>query len=209
MVDILIADDHAVVRSGLKQFLATTDDLQIVGEAATAQALFDLLDKVECDVVLLDICLPDLNGLEALKRIKREKPNLPILIFSMLDEDDFAIPAINDGASGYLSKDCPPEQILNALRMVATGAHYITPRMAEKFLAGTVSNGKKLPHDSLSPREMAVLLLVSQGVGSKNIADRLNLSVKTISTYRSRVLTKLGLHSNADLTRYVLEKKLG
>jgi DNA-binding NarL/FixJ family response regulator len=209
MVDIVVVDDHAVVRSGLKQFLASTEDLQIVAEAATAEEFFALLDKQACDVVLLDISLPDLNGLEVLKRIKREKPSLPVLIFSMFAEDEFAIPAINDGASGYLGKDSEPAQILAALRTVAAGNHYISPQLAERLLTGTASPGKKLPHEMLSPREMDVLLLLSRGMALKKIADQMDLSVKTVSTYRSRLLEKLGLHSNAEIARYVLEKKLG
>jgi two-component system, NarL family, invasion response regulator UvrY len=209
MVDVLVADDHAVVRSGLKQFLASTEDLKIVAEAASAEELFALLRKVKCDVVLLDISLPDLNGLEVLKRIKHDHYALPVLIFSMFSEDEFAIPAINDGASGYLSKDSPPMQILTALRTVASGVRYVSPRLAEKLLTGTVSHGKKLPHEILSPREMGVLLLMSQGMPLTKIAGELYLSVKTVSTYRSRILEKLDLHSNADLIRYVLEHKLG
>lgn len=209
MVDVIVADDHAVVRSGLKQFLASTEDIKIVAEAATAEELFTLLRKVRCDVVLLDISLPDLNGLEVLKRIKHEKPALPVLIFSMFSEDEFAVPAINDGASGYLSKDSPPAQILTALRTVGSGVRYVSPGMAEKLLNGAVPHGRNLPHESLSPREMNVLLLLSQGVPLTKIGEKLYLSVKTVSTYRSRILEKLNLKSNADLIRYVLEHKLG
>ncbi len=209
MADILVADDHAVVRSGLKQFLASTGDLRIVAEAATAAELFGLLHEVACDVILLDINLPDLNGLEALKRIKSEKPNLPVLIFSMFSEDEFAIPAINDGASGYLSKDSSPDQILVALRTVATGTHYLSPTLSEKLLAGNTGTGVKLLHETLSPREMEVMLLLTRGTPLKKIAAQMDLSVKTVSTYRSRILDKLGLHSNPELTRYVLEHKLG
>lgn len=209
MVDVLVADHHAVVRSGLKEFLASTNDLHIVGEAGKASELFELLKHVACDVVLLEINLPDLNGLEVLKHIKRERSNLPVLIFSVFSEDDFAIPAINDGASGYLTKDCPPEQILMALRTIATGARYFTPRLTEKLLAGTVSAGRKMPYETLSQRERDVMLLLSEGMATKKIADNMNLSVKTISTYRSRLLKKLGLDSNAGLTRYVIEQKLG
>lgn len=209
MVDVIIADDHAVVRSGLKQFLASTEDLKVVAEAATAGELFSLLATVKCDVVLLDISLPDLNGLEALKRIKCSRPMLQVLIFSMFSEDDFAVPAISNGASGYLSKDSPPAQILAALRTVACGAHYVSPNLAEKLLTGTVAPGKKLPHETLSPREMGVLLLLCQGVPLTKIAEQQYLSVKTVSTYRSRILEKLDLQSNAELIRYVLEHKLG
>lgn len=209
MIDVIVADDHAVVRSGLKQFLASTEDLQVVAEAATAEALFALLNKVSCDVILLDINLPDLNGLEALKRIKSKNANLPVLIFSIFSEDEFAVPAINDGASGYLSKDSSPDQILMALRTVATGAHYVSSTLAEKLLAGKLDTGTKLLHENLSHREMEVLLLLTQGTPLKKIADKMNLSVKTVSTYRTRILEKLGLHSNAEITRYVLEHKLG
>ena len=209
MLNVVVADDHAVVRSGLKQFLASTEDLAIVAEAASAQELFAVLERTACDVVLLDISLPDLNGLEVLKRIKRERPALPVLIFSMFSEDEFAVPAINDGAAGYLSKDSPPAQILAALRTVAGGAHYVSPALAERLLTGTASAGKKLPHETLSPREMRVMLLLSQGMPLTKIAGQLFLSVKTVSTYRSRLLEKLNLTSNADLIRYVLEHKLG
>ena len=209
MVDVLVADHHAVVRSGLKEFLGSTNDLHIVGEAGTACELFELLKCIACDVVVLDINLPDMNGLEVLKRIKRERSDLPVLIFSVFSEDDFAILAMNDGASGYLAKDCPPEQILMALRTIATGARYFTPRLTEKLLAGTVSTGRKMPYETLSQRERDLLLQLSEGVATKKIASNMNLSVKTISAYRTRLLKKLGLDSNAGVTRYVIEQKLG
>ena len=209
MVDVLVADHHAVVRSGIKEFLGATNDLHLVGEAGTACELFELLKRVACDVVLLEINLPDMNGLEVLKRIKRERSDLPVLFFSIFSEDDFAIPAINDGASGYLTKDCPPEQILMALRTIATGARYFSPRLTEKLLAGTVNTGRKMPYETLSQKERDLLLLLSEGMATKKIASSMNLSVKTINTYRSRLLKKLGLDSNAGVTRYVIEQKLG
>jgi two-component system, NarL family, invasion response regulator UvrY len=209
MIDIVVADDHPVVRSGLKQFLASTDDIKVVADAGTAGEVLALLDNVACDVVMLDVNLPDMNGLEALKRIKRGRPGLPVLIFSMLDEEQFAIPAINNGASGYLSKDSPPDQILVALRTVAGGGHYVGPALAEKLIEGQVDHGRKLPHDTLSPRELSVMLFLSKGTPLKRIASSLGLSVKTVSTFRARALAKLDLHSNADLIRYVLEHKLG
>lgn len=209
MVKILIADDHAVVRGGLRQFLASTEDFDIVAEAATGQEALDMVRSSGCEVVLLDITLPDLNGLEVLKRIKQVKPTLPVLIFSMFSEDEFALPALNAGASGYLNKDSPPNQILAALRTVISGARYVSPTLAERLLAGTVNAGKRLPHEALSQRETAVLLLLSKGVPLTQIADQLHLSVKTISTYRARILEKLDMHSNAEITRYVLQHKLG
>jgi len=209
MVRILIADDHAVVRGGLRQFLAGTEDLEIAAEAATGDAALALVRTDDWDVVLLDIALPDLNGLEVLKRIKRERPDLPVLIFSMFSEDEFAIPALNAGASGYLNKDSPPSQILAAIRTVVDGARYVSPTLAEKLLSGTTSPGRKLPHETLSEREMGVLLLLSKGVSLTSIGERLHISVKTVSTYRARILEKLGVQSNAELTRYVLQHKLG
>jgi DNA-binding NarL/FixJ family response regulator len=209
MIRILIVDDHSVVRSGIRQFLSGTADLEITAEAANGQDGLALALKGDFDVVVLDVTLPDINGLEVLKRIRHKKPTLPVLIFSMLSEDDFAIPALGGGASGYLSKDSSPEDILNAIRTVASGARYVSSFLAEKLLSGNVETGQKLPHDILSWREMEVLLLLSKGVSLTNIGKQLHLSVKTVSTYRSRILGKIGLASNAELTRYVLEQKLG
>lgn len=209
MVRILIADDHAVVRGGLRQFFASTSDIEVSAEAATGAEALALAQTRNCDIVLLDIALPDLNGLEVLRRIKHAQPTLPVLIFSMFAEDEFALPALNAGASGYLNKDSPPSQILTAIRTVVSGARYVSPALAEQLLAGTVSSGKRLPHESLSKREMTVLLLLSQGISLTEIGERLHLSVKTISTYRARILAKLGVSSNAEITRYVLLHKLG
>lgn len=209
MIKILIADDHAVVRSGLRQFLAATEDFEIAAEAATGGEVLALLESVQPDVVLLDITLPDLNGLEVLKRIKQTRHGLPVLIFSMFSEDEFALPALNAGASGFLNKDSPPAQILIAIRTVVGGTRYVSPALAERLLAGTVSTGIRQPHETLSDREMAVLLLLSKGVSLTKIGEQLHLSVKTISTYRARILEKMAMHSNAEITRYVLQHKLG
>ena len=209
MINILIVDDHAVVRSGIRQFLAGTDDLEVVAEAESGEAGLALVLQGNFDVIVLDVTLPDMNGLEVLKRIRRKKPKQPVLIFSMLAEDDFAIPALEVGASGYLSKDSAPDQILMAIRMVAGGGRYVSSSLAEKLLAGTVNKGQQASHDTLSWREMEVLLMLSRGVPLTGIGKQLHLSVKTVSTYRARILKKLGEESNAGLTRYVLEHKLG
>jgi two-component system, NarL family, invasion response regulator UvrY len=206
---ILIVDDHAVVRGGLRQFLANTDDLEIAAEAETGFDALALIPGGEWDLVLLDMSLPDLNGLEVLKRIKRMRPNLPVLIFSMFSEAEFAIPALEAGASGYLNKDSPPYQILAAIRTVVEGARYVSPSMTELLLSGVTSSSPKAPHETLSRREMEVLLLLSKGVTLTRIGDSINVSVKTVSTYRTRILEKLGVKSNAELTRYVLQHKLG
>jgi DNA-binding NarL/FixJ family response regulator len=209
MTNILIVDDHSVVRSGIRQFLAGTPDLAVTAEAANGQDGLMLALQGNFDAVVLDVTLPDINGLEVLKRIRRKKPNLPVLIFSMLAEDDFAIPALGSGASGYLSKDSAPEDILLAIRTVAGGTRYVSSSLAEKLLSGSIATGQALAHDALSWREMEVLLLLSKGVSLTNIGKQLHLSVKTVSTYRARILEKLSLASNAELTRYVLEHKLG
>ena len=209
MKRILIVDDHAVVRGGLRQFLANTDDLEIAAEAATGFDALALIPGGDWDLVLLDISLPDLNGLEVLKRIKRMRPNLPVLIFSMFSEAEFAIPSLDAGASGYLNKDSPPYQILTAIRTVVDGARYVSPTLAETLLSGVTSSGPKAPHEALSRREMEVLLLLSKGFTLTRIGDSIHVSVKTVSTYRARILQKLGVQSHAELTRYVLEHKLG
>ena len=209
MLKILLADDHAVVRSGIRKCLEATGTIGEVGEAANGAEVMSAVREQDWDVVLLDISLPDLDGLEVLKRIKRERPEVPVLIFSMHDEDEFAVRAFEAGASGYLSKDSAPAQIMNAIQTVASGASYVSPALTERLLAGTMTGGKRLPHDTLSRREMEVLLMLSRGVSLTRIGDQLHLSVKTVSTYRARVLEKLNLFSNAELTRYVLEHKLG
>jgi two-component system, NarL family, invasion response regulator UvrY len=208
-VKILIADDHAVVRGGLRQFFQATPDLELAGEASTGAEALEMARQQHWDVVLLDIALPDLNGFAVLRRLKQEHPGLPVLIFSMFAEEEFALSALNAGAAGFLSKDSPPSQILAAIRRVIGGARYVSPALAERLLAGSVPAAKPLPHEALSPREMEVLLQLSRGMSLTGIGEALNLSVKTVSTYRGRILDKLGAQSNADLVRYVLEHKLG
>lgn len=209
MKQILIVDDHAVVRGGLRQFLADTDDLQIAAEAENGSDALALISGGDWDLVLLDMSLPDINGLEVLRRIKRMRPNLPVLIFSMFSEAEFAISALDAGAAGYLNKDSPPNQILTAIRTVVDGARYVSPSLAEQLLSGVMSCNAKAPHETLSRREMEVLLLLSEGITLTRIGDNIHVSVKTVSTYRARILQKLGVQSNAELTRYVLQHKLG
>lgn len=209
MVKILIVDDHAVVRSGIRQFLAGTNEVEVIEEAESGEEGLAMTLQARFDVVVLDINLPDMNGLEVLKRIRRKMPKQPVLIFSMLEEEDYAMPALSAGASGYLSKDSSPDQILMAIRTVAAGGRYVSSFLAEKLLAGNVSKGHQPLHDALSWREMEVLLLLSKGAALKSLGAQLHLSVKTVSTYRARILKKLNANSNAELTRYVLEHKLG
>ena len=209
MAKILIVDDHAVVRGGLRQFLADTDDLEITAEAATGAEALALVQDEDWGLVLLDIALPDLNGLEVLKRIKRLRPALPVLIFSMFSEDEFALPSLEAGAAGYLNKDSPPKQILTAIRTAIEGGRYLSASLAEKLLAGVAPAGRKPPHETLSRRETEVLMMLSKGIPLTRIGEQMHVSVKTVSTYRRRIIEKLGLQSNAELTRYVVEHRLG
>jgi DNA-binding NarL/FixJ family response regulator len=208
MLRILIADDHAVVRGGLRQFLADAGDCGIAGEAATGAETIERVQAEPWDMLLLDIGLPDLNGLEVLKIVRRSRPAMPVLVFSMLAEDDYALIALQAGAAGYLPKDSEPKVILEAIRRVGRGERYVSPELTEKLLAGTASAGRRLPHNLLSPREFEVLRLLSRGLALTTIATTLHLSPKTVSTYRTRILDKLDLGSNAELTRYVVEYKL-
>jgi DNA-binding NarL/FixJ family response regulator len=208
MLKILIADDHAVVRGGLRQFLAGVPECRIAGEAGSGQETLALIRAEDFDLLLLDIGLPDLNGIEVLKRVKREKPALPVLIFSMYAEDDYAMLALQAGATGYLPKDSPPMEILAAILRAGRGERYLSPALTEKLLAGTTPAGLRQPHDSLSQREFKIMLLLSRGLSLTGIGETLFLSPKTVSTYRARVLKKLKLGNNAELTRYVIEHKL-
>lgn len=208
MARILIVDDHVVVREGLKQFLAEIPDLKTVGEASSAREALAMVRKEDWDLVLMDISMPDQNGLDALKRIKREKPNLPVLIFSNFSEEEYALTSLKAGASGYLSKDSSPEELRDAIRRVVYGGKYVGPGLAEKLLSHTTPEHKVLPHERLTRREFDVLLRIARGESLTHIGEKLHLSVKTISTYRTRILEKMELSANAELTRYVVKHRL-
>lgn len=209
MAKILIVDDHAVVRSGIKEFLTAVDGFDVVAEAASGAEALAVVREQKLDVVLLDLSLPDIDGLELLKRMRYEVPDLPVLVFSVYPEEDYAVHAFDYGASGYLNKAGPPAEILHAIHAVASGGRYVSPELAERLLSGSVSVSKRFPHDTLSRREMEVMLLLSNGISLTRIAEQLKLSVKTVGTYRGRILEKLDVRSNAELTRYVLQHKLG
>jgi DNA-binding NarL/FixJ family response regulator len=208
MARILIVDDHAVVREGLKRFLDETTDLRIAGEAESMREALSMVRNHDWDLVLLDIVLPDQSGLEGLKRIKREKPGLPVLVFSNFTEDEFALASLKAGAAGFLSKDSTPEQLRAAIRTVVKGGRYVGPVLAEQLLSGAAGEPKQLPHERLSARELDILLRISKGQSLTEIGKVLHRSVKTISTYRSRILQKMGMETNAELTRYVVQHKL-
>ncbi len=208
MIRVLIADDHAVVRAGVKQILADTADIQVVAEANNGQEAIGLARKGICDVVLLDLSMPGRGGLETLKELKDEMPRLPVLILTMHPEDQYAIRTIRAGASGYLTKQGVPDELITAIRTVSAGKRYITPAVAEK-LADEVKHDADQPlHAILSNREYQILILIAQGKTVSQIGLELNLSVKTISTYRARVLEKMEMRSNAELTHYAFQQQL-
>jgi two-component system, NarL family, invasion response regulator UvrY len=209
MTKILIADDHTIVREGLKQILAETSDMVVAGEATNGQEVIDKVLKNNYDVVLLDISMPGRNGLDILKQLKIDKPGVSVLILSMYAEEQYAMRALRAGAAGYMTKESAPDELIQALRKVSQGRKYISPTLAEK-LALNLEGGdeQKPPHENLSDREYQVLCMIASGKMIKEIADELALSVKTVSTYRSRILDKMGLKSNAALTHYAIQNKL-
>ena len=208
MIKIAIVDDHAVVRSGLRQFFADQIDFIVVAEAANGRDAMEIARNIELDVLLMDISMPDQSGIDALIAIKARWPELPVLILSGFPEEHYATTLLRQGASGYLNKDCDPEEIVRAIRTVARGRKYITASIAERLADGLTGNNDKLPHEHLSERELQVFLRLARGETIGNMAVSMSLSVKTVSTYRTRVMEKMNLESNSDLTYYALKNVL-
>ncbi|MBA2722138.1 MAG: response regulator transcription factor [Methylibium sp.] len=208
-VRIVIVDDHAIVRAGLRQYLAEQVDLQVVGEAASGREALELLRAGGIDVMIMDVSMPGQNGVEALAAVKARAPELPVLILSSYPEAHYATPLMKQGASGYLNKECEPAEIVSAVRTLARGRRYITAAVAE-LLADQIGGGKTDGplHEQLSEREFQVFLRLAQGETIGAIAESLSLSVKTVSTYRTRVMEKMQLASNSDLTYYALKTGL-
>ena len=205
---ILIVDDHPIVRQGLRQLLADSADVREVGEAAHGHEVIDLVRQSDWDAVVLDIGLPGRGGIEILKDIKRERPRLPVLILSMHPEDQYAIRALRAGAAGYLTKEAATEKLLEAIRKITDGGRFITAELAERLALELTVDVTESPHASLSDREFEVLRLIGSGLSVGDIADRLSLSVKTVSTYRTRILDKMRMKNNAELMQYVLTNRL-
>jgi DNA-binding NarL/FixJ family response regulator len=204
MARIVIADDHAVVRKGLRQIIAEGGEHTVVGEAASSGELLTLLRSRPVDVVVLDLALGDHDGLALIKQIKSEFPRLPILVLSMHREEVYAPHALRAGASGYVQKAGQPETLLDAIRQIVAGRTYISPAMAQHLTAGIVRGGRdSLPHERLSDREFEVFRLLGLGRSVTEIAHGLNLSVKTVSTHRTHILSKMGFHTNAEIVEYV------
>lgn len=206
---VLIADDHAIVRQGLRQILAGVEDMSVTGEAEDGVRAMQLVRSGEWDVVLLDVSMPERNGIDTLKLIKKEYPRLPVLMLSMHPEEQYAVRALKAGASGYLSKQSAPELLVSAIRQVAAGKKYLSPAVAEQLAnAITEDDPDKLPHQRLSDREYQTLCLMASGKTLTQIGEELNLSVKTVSVYRARLLEKMNLKNNAELTHYALKHGL-
>ena len=208
MIRILIADDHAIVRQGLKQIVATDNQMKIVGEASNGNEVLNLMRKTAVDVIVLDINMPGRNGLETLKDLKRDYPALPVIILSMHPEDQYAVRVLKAGAAGYMSKETAPEELLTAIKKVYRGGKYISPEIAELLAFHIQSKNENEPHKSLSNRELEVFYLLAGGTTVSQISEKLNLSVKTVSTYRTRILEKMGMTSNSELTRYAFDHRL-
>lgn len=205
---ILIIDDHAVVRQGLKQILADEFKRATFGEAWNAQEALTRIWKERWDVVVLDITLPGRSGLEVLREIKRSKPNLPVLVLSMHPEDQFGVRVLKSGAAGYMNKESAPQELVGAIKKVLAGGRYMSPTLVETMAAYLVTDSAKQPHERLSDREFHVLRRIASGKTVSEIGHELSLSVKTISTYRARILEKMGLKNNAELMRYALDNQL-
>jgi two-component system, NarL family, invasion response regulator UvrY len=207
-IDILIVDDHLVVREGLKRILADTPEIRVAGEAGSVPEALSLLRSRGFHLLLLDISLPGRTGVELLKQIRDEFAQLRVLVLSAYTEDQYALRVLKEGAHGFLNKESAAELLVSAIRKVAAGGKYISPELAERLADQLGGHGEAAPHELLSEREFVVLRLIAAGKSLNDIATDLRLSPKTISTYRSRIVEKIGLRSNAELTRYAIEKGL-
>jgi two-component system, NarL family, invasion response regulator UvrY len=208
MIRILIVDDHTVVRRGLKQIVSEETDMEVAGEARNAHEMLSLVRKQQCDVVVADISMPGRSGLDVLKELKQERPKLPVLVLSMHPEDQYAVRALKLGAAGYMTKESAPEELVKAIRKVVTGGRYVSPALAEKLALDLATETERPAHESLSEREHQVFCMIARGKTVKEIADELALSVKTISTYRTRILEKLAMKNNAEIIHYAISNKV-
>ena len=208
-VRIVLADDHAIVREGLKRIVGDVEDFQVVGEAADGTAVMKAVRELDFDVLLLDLSMPGRSGMELIKLVKAEKPRLRILVLSMHQEMQYAVRAIKSGASGYLTKESAPGQLEQAIRKIATGGAYISAEVAEQLALGAMPGGASgLPHENLSDREFEVFRLLVAGDAVTDIAHKLNLSVKTVSTHKANLMQKLGLANQTELVRYAIKNGL-
>lgn len=207
-VRVLIADDHAILRRGLRQIIEETEDLRVVGEADSSAQTLQHIRNNPCDVVLLDISMPDRNGMDTLSIIRRDHPKVAVLMLSTYPESQYAVRALRGGAAGYLNKQSAPAQLVTAIRQVATGKKYVTPAVAEELARHLQNGSDRPPHELLSNREYQTMCMIAAGKTVSEIAQQLSLSVKTVSVYRARILAKLGVSSNAAIAHYAITNKL-
>jgi DNA-binding NarL/FixJ family response regulator len=205
---ILIADDHAVVRRGLKQILAEAFARSVFGEATNSQETLERVWKEPWDIVILDLTMPGRSGLDVLKEIKKERPKLPVIILSMHPEDQFAVRLLKAGASGYMTKESAPEELVGAVKKAVAGGRYVSSALAEKLASLIVHDSQTAPHESLSDREFLILRMIASGKPVSAIARDLSLSVKTVSTYRARLLEKMSMSNNSELVHYAFQNQL-
>jgi two-component system, NarL family, invasion response regulator UvrY len=205
---ILVADDHAIVRQGLRQILSEAQDIQVVAEATNGHEVAEMIAAANPDVVVLDLTMPGKSGFDTLLDIKRQWPQLPVLILSVHPEDQYAVRTLKAGARGYLTKESAPEQLIAAVRKVGKGGKYVSASLAEELAAAVGAPKKPAPHERLSDKEYEVLCAITTGMSVKDIAQKLGLSVKTISTYRTRILEKMQMKNNAELICYVIDSGL-
>lgn len=209
MIRIVIADDHAIVREGLKRIIALADDMEIVGEAADGTEVMQRVRESIFEVLVLDLSMPGRSGMELIKLVHAERPKLRILVLSMHQELQYAVRAIKAGAGGYLTKESAPDQLVQALRRIAAGGAYISAEVAEQLALGAMPGGVSAAHETLSDREFEVFSLIVAGNSVTNIAARLNLSVKTISTHKTNLMHKMGLQNQSELIRYAIKNEVG
>lgn len=207
MIRVGIVDDHAILRTGLRGYFRDQADMRVAGEAATGREAINLVRTTHMDVLVMDISMPDQSGLDALAAIRAKAPDVAVLVFTMHSEEQYALPVLKQGAAGFLSKECDPPEILEAVRTLAQGRRYLTPNVAQ-LLGQALGRDLDAPHEQLTDRELQVFLKLAEGATSHEVADSLFLSPKTVSSYRSRILDKLGMHTNADLTYYAVKHKL-
>ncbi len=208
MIKVVIADDHPIVRAGLKQILAEATDIMVAGEAGNGHELLEKVRRTPFDLVLLDLKMPGMDGLDILKQLKIELPKLPVMILTIYPEANYAMRILRLGASGYLTKESAPQELISAIRKIHAGGKYISPELAEKIAFALDGDIDKLPHERLSDREYQVLCAIASGQTVSEIAESIHLSVKTVSTYRTRILEKMGMKTNADLTHYAVQNRL-
>lgn len=208
MIRVLLADDHAIVRTGLREILAVTGDVTVAGEAANGQEVMAQISAQDFDVAVLDMSMPGRSGIELIKQVKREKPKLRILILSMHSEEQYAVRALRAGASGYLTKESAADQLVAAIRRVAAGGAYVSTETAERLALGAAPDAAAAPHTLLSDREFQVFQMIAKGTSVSEIARELSLSVKTVSTHKARIMEKLGMANQVQLIRYAIEHNI-